>query len=71
MSAARTCRTCRWFASCADQSGSICTAYITAVQPIAVRVDHKTTDRIAKWAREHLASLSPERRAELDREFGN
>lgn len=32
-------------------------------------VDLTTTDRIARECRDHLASLSPERRAELEREW--
>ena len=32
--------------------------------------DMETTNRLADWAKEHLASLSPERREALDKEFG-
>lgn len=33
----------------------------------APQVDMATTNRLADWGREHLASLTPERRAELER----
>jgi len=36
----------------------------------APQVDIETTNRLADWAKEHLASLSPERREALDKEFG-
>lgn len=38
--------------------------------PIVEPVDHQTVDRIAAWGRDHLASLTPERRAELQAEWG-
>ena len=40
-------------------------ADLPRVQP----VDMGTTDRLAAWAKYHLASLSPERRAELEAEW--
>lgn len=42
--------------------------HIPTVKPIRNRVDTATTDRLAAWARDHLASLTPERRAELERD---
>lgn len=37
--------------------------------PITVAVDMDTTNRLAAEAEEYLASLSPERRAELEGEW--
>ena len=33
-------------------------------------VDMETTNRLSAWAKEHLASLTPERREALNKEFG-
>ena len=43
-------------------------ADLPKVQPITARVDMATTDRLTAWAKAHLASLTPERRAELERD---
>lgn len=32
--------------------------------------DMETTNRLSAWAKDHLASLTPERREALEREFG-
>ena len=44
-------------------------ADLPIVQPITERVDMITTDRLTAWAKAHLESLSPERRAELDKDW--
>ena len=33
------------------------------------QVDMETTNRLSDWAKEHLASLTPERREALEQEF--
>lgn len=43
-------------------------ADLPKVQPITARIDTATTDRLTAWARNHLASMTPERRAELERD---
>lgn len=40
---------------------------IEDVGPITIEVDTATIDRLTAWAKAHLATLSPERRAELER----
>lgn len=63
----RTCQTCRWFNGCDDQADTICAGYIPALNAVTACIDTATTDRLTAWAKAHLATLSPERRAELER----
>lgn len=48
-----------------DRALSDAMAYLERVRP----VDMATTDRIAAECREHLATLSPERRAQLKQDW--